>query len=201
VRAGAAAPPANPRVLCEELVVPEGWEIVFVLPEIITAQRQETSFDILSSQGEPISRVFVDERRPGAECCMRVEQADGRPMGVVRTDAVHRGRGGMPQICRPDGSVFGTLSREDSARTSRYALRGDDGEIILVFKGDFRSRRVKVLSASSGREKKVCVVEKARPVHDAGPRYQAKVWQGTDTSVVLCGLLAIDKVEGSAVVE
>ncbi|CAK0848496.1 unnamed protein product [Prorocentrum cordatum] len=202
---GGAASPGGGRggaagVLCEELVVPEGWEIVFVLPEVITAQRQETSFDILSSQGEPISRVLVDERRPGAECCMRVEQADGRPMGIVRTDAVHKGRGGMPQICRPDGSVFGTLSREDdSARTSRYALRGQDGRLLLVFKGDFRSRRVSVLSPSSGQ--KVCVVERARPVHGAGPRYQAKVWQGTDTSVVLCGLLAIDKVEGSAVIE
>ncbi|CAK0852738.1 unnamed protein product [Prorocentrum cordatum] len=157
--AGAAAPPPDPRVLCEELVVPEGWEVVFVMPEVVTAQRQRTSFDVLSLQGEPISRVFVDEQQPGVDCCMRVEQTDGRPMGVVRTDAVHGRLGGMPQICRPDGSVFGTLSREDSARSSRYALRGEGGQLLLVFKGDFRSRRARVLSPESGQS--VCVVEKA----------------------------------------
>jgi len=130
---------------------------------------------------------------------MRVEQTDGRLIGVVRTDAVHGRRGGMPQICRPDGSVFATLSREDSARSSRYALRGTGGELLLVFRGDFRSRRVRVLSPKSGQS--VCVVEKACAEHASEPRYQAKVWQGTDTSVVLCGLLAIDKVEGSALVD
>ena len=43
-------------------------------------------------------------------------------------------------------------------RSSRYALRGKGGELLLVYKGDFRSRRVRVLNPESGQS--VCVVEK-----------------------------------------
>ncbi|CAK0878080.1 unnamed protein product [Prorocentrum cordatum] len=188
------APEADPRVLCEESVVPDGWEIIFELPDVLTAQRQEMTFHIFSAQGETISEVVVDEHRPAGECGMRVAQMDGRLMGTVHTDAVHRRRGGMPHICRPCGAVFGTLSREDSAGASRYALRGEDCRLLFVFKGDFQCRRVSVLRADDGQ--KVCVVEPAPSSDLREPRYQAKVCEGTDASVVLCGLLAIDKVHG-----
>jgi len=193
-------PAADPKILCEELIVPQGWEFLFVLPEVLTKQPQTMSFDIMSLNGEVLSHVSVDERRQGGECGIRVGMTDGRTLGFVRTDAVHDGHpSGMPEFCRPDGSAFGTLTREDSARSGPgYALRGGDGKPLLIFRGDFRKKRVNVLSAESGQT--VCVVERpnAEQTGTGRPEYQAKVGQRADAGLVLCGLLAIDKVEGNS---
>jgi len=179
------------RALCPCLVVPDGMELVFAVRDLLTRKRQQVSFSVVDLEGTPLSHVIVNE--VGPQCGIHLQMLDRTPLAWVRTEAVHE-RGGLPEICFPSGEVFCTVAREDAVLTGRYTLRGTAGQLLYTFHGDFREKALNVVS-SSGRL--VCDTERCELGYDSSPHYQVRIAPFMDAGLILCGLLAVEKLEGS----
>jgi len=177
------------KTLCPCLVVPEGMELVFAVRDMLSRNRQQVSFSVVDLEGAPLSHVIVNE--VGQHCGILIQMLDQTPLAWVRTQAVHE-RGGMPEICYPSGEVFCAVAREDAVPTGRYTLRDQSGQRLYTFHGDFREKAVNVVS-SSGRL--VCDTERCNLGFDASPHYQVRVAPTIDAGLILCGLLAVEKLE------
>lgn len=182
------------RPLCPCLVVPEGMELVFAVRDLLIKERQQISFSVVDTGGTPLSHVIVNEAGP--QCGIVIQMLDKTPLAWVRTKMVHERRGGLPEICWPSGEVFCSVVREEAVPTSRYMLRDTSGQRLLTFHGDFREKAVNVLSPGG---RLVCDTERCDLDFDGSPHYQVRVAPNMDAGLVLCGLLAIDKLEGSTV--
>lgn len=179
--------------LCPDLVVPSGMELVFAVREVLNKERQKLSFSIVDLQGQALSHVIVNEC--GQDCVIQLQMLDQRPLAMVRTKQVHECSGGLPEICRPSGEVFCSVTKIEPVPGGRYVLRGMSGQRLLAFNGDFREKAINVVN-SSGRlvsDTERCIVH-----FDNAPHYQVRVAPGVDAGLVLCGLLAIDKLEGGS---
>lgn len=175
--------------LCPSLVVPSGMELVFAVSELITAEKQQVSFHIVDLQGQPLSRVVVDEF--GSRGGIFLRSLDDRPLAWVKTAGLYEKSGATPQICWPSGEVYGSISKEDPVPNKRYTLRDKTGHRIFTYNGNFQEKAINVVS-SSGRL--VCDTERcAAAALATTPHFQVRVAPSVDAGLVLCGLLAIDK--------
>lgn len=181
------------RTLCPCLVVPEGMELVFAVRDLLTRLRQQISFSVVDLEGTPLSHVIVNEVGQGERCGILLRMLDQTPLAWVRTGVIHE-EGGLPEICFPSGEVFCVVGREDAVPTGRYTLRDRAGQRLYTFHGDFREKAVNVVS-SSGRL--VCDTERCELGYDGSPHYQVRVAPSIDAGLILCGLLAVEKLEGA----
>jgi len=177
------------RTLCPCLVVPEGMELVFAVRDLLTQGRQQVSFSVVDLEGSPLSHVIVNES--GSQCGILVQMLDQTPLAWIRTKAHHE-HGGMPEICYPSGEVFCAVSRDDSVPTGRYLLRDTAGQRLYTFHGEFKDKAVNVVSASG---RLVCDTERCELGRDGSPYYQVRVAPSIDAGLILCGLLAVEKLE------
>jgi len=81
---------------------------------------------------------------------------------------------------------------------TKYALQNRSGERLVTFTGNFREKAINGIAPSG---KNVCYTRRCTIDVDnvpPGPYYEVRVQPYVDAGLVLCGLLAIDKIEGSA---
>mmetsp|Transcript_5654 Transcript_5654/g.15242 ORF Transcript_5654/g.15242 Transcript_5654/m.15242 type:complete len:520 (-) Transcript_5654:104-1663(-) len=195
---GGVGPGSSPRdkqqgsqeELCPCLVVPAGMELVFAVRELLVRDRQQISFSIVDLQGQPLAHVIVNESS-GQQCGIYMQMLDQTPLAWVRTKKVHEGAG-MPEICWPSGEVFATVEKDEPVPCGRYILRAPSGQRLYTFHGDFREKAVNVVSPCG---RLVCDTERCVVDFDGSPHYQVRVAPCIDAGLVLCGLLAIDKLE------
>lgn len=176
------------RWLCPSLVVPSGMELVFAVSELIEAQKQQVSFHIVDMQGQPLSRVVVDEF--GSRGGIFLRSLDERPLAWVRTGPLYEKGAGVPQICWPSGEVYGTVAKEDPVPNKRYTLRDKSGQRIFTYNGNFQEKAINVVSASG---RLVCDTERCQVPFGSTAHFQVRVAPSVDAGLILCGLLAIDK--------
>lgn len=178
--------------LCPCLVVPDNMEFVFAVREVLTTGRQHLSFSIVDLKGQPLSHVIVNEFGP--QCGVYLQMLDGALLAWVRTSVMHEWPSRLPEICRPSGEVFCTVAKEEPMGGGQcYNLRNRSGQRLLVFCGNFREKTVKVTNSSG---QLVGTSERCMIDFDSMPHYQVRVAPQSDAGLVLCGLLAIEKVEG-----
>lgn len=186
-------PDAAPQHLCPSLVVPSGMELIFAVREVMRCERQQLSFCIVSLQGQPLSHVIVNER--GRTCGIQLQMLDQRPLATVHTKPVYDYPPGPPEVHRPSGEVYCTISKLAGGEGGQhvYALQRPSGQRVLTIRGSFHDKCMQVVN-SAGRL--VCDTERCTVDFDSLPHYQVRVAPGVDAGLVLCGLLAVDKVEG-----
>jgi len=205
--AGPPSPmPPNGQLLCPDLVVPEGMEFVFAVREVLNTARQQISFSVVDLRGQPLSHIIVNESGP--HCGVHLQMLDGTPLAWIRTECLYerssrclttaRGREqgtgwGSIDICRPSGEVFCTVAKDADIPCYRYVLRNKAWQRLFTYYGNFRQKAVNVTNASG---QLVCTSERCVMDFDEAPHYQVRVAPLTDAGLLLCGLLAIDKLEG-----
>mmetsp|Transcript_108148 Transcript_108148/g.345395 ORF Transcript_108148/g.345395 Transcript_108148/m.345395 type:complete len:539 (+) Transcript_108148:69-1685(+) len=178
--------------LCPCLVVPDGHEMNFAVRDLLTKEKQQLSFSVVDLEERPVTHVIVNEVGPHAG--ILIQLLDQTPLAWVRTKAVHEGRG-MPEICYPSGEMFCTVAKEEAVPTSGYTLRDKYGLRLCTMHGDFREKAVNVVNPSG---RLICETERCELGSDGTPYYQVRVAPGVDVCLVLCGLLAVDKLEGGS---
>lgn len=185
--------PERRKNLCPSLVVPSGAEFVFAVQQLINTSRQDTSFDIVDLKGTPLSRVVIAEKGSNATSpSIFLQTMLKLPLASVSTSQWHLGNGGILTINRASGSVFGKVEKEQSS--GRYVIKHHTGQKLLTFHGDFREKAVNVMSSTG---QLVGATERCIVDFDEASHYQVRVAPNTDAGLVICGLLAIDKLEGS----
>lgn len=181
--------------LCPSLVVPAGMEFIFAVRQAMTKERQMTAFSVVDMRGQPLSHIIANERS-GAQCGIFLQALNKTPLASVQTRLMHERPGSLPDICRPSGEVFCSLVCDGIPSCGRYILRHKNGHRLLAFHGDFREKATNVVNASG---RLVCATERCQTDFDGEPHYQVRVAPNVDAGLVLCGLLAIDKSEGSTI--
>jgi hypothetical protein len=179
--------------LCPSLVVPNGTEFVFAVQEVITTDRQDLSFNIVDLKGTPLSKVVLLESRSAAQPKILLQTMASAPLASVDTHEWHQRTREPIAICRANGALFGRIQKEPSS--GRYVIRHRAGRKLLTFHGDFHEKAVNVMSSITGQlvgASEKCVVD-----FNSASHYQVRVAPNTDAGLVICGLLAIDKLEGS----
>jgi len=173
--------------------VPSGTEFVFAVQEAITPDRQELSFNIVDLKGTPLSKVVLSESRSTPTPKILVQTMNNAPLCSVDTCEWHQGTNEPISICRANGALFGRIQKEPSS--GRYVIRHRGGRKLLTFHGDFHEKAVNVMSSVTGQlvgASEKCVVD-----FNSASHYQVRVAPNTDAGLVICGLLSIDKLEGS----
>ncbi|CAJ1358802.1 unnamed protein product [Effrenium voratum] len=178
--------------LCPCLVVPPGMEFVFAVREVLCGSRQELSFSIVDLEGSPLSHVIVNESGSGPQCGLFLQMLDREPLASVRTDVLYAWPSGLPQICLPSGEVYCTVEK---GWGRQYLLRDVNNQKLLKLEGNFKEKMVKIISMSG---QLVALSERCTVNFDGGTYYQVRVAPHTDAGLILCSLLAIDKIEGKA---
>lgn len=190
--------PPKDEHLCPSLVVPEGMEFVFVVPELVRRGRQQLSFIIRDLQGNDLSHAVVSETtQASSQCSIFLLTLKDELLAVVNTESAHVASGeqlSLP-ICRPSGEVFCAVMRDGPASAGQYVVQDGSGHPMLTFHGDFREKAINVVN-SVGRL--VGATERTVVDFDRDPHYQVRVAPHVDAGLVTCSLLAIDKIEGSA---
>lgn len=196
VRANAgdfATGPSSPqersqRQLCPSLVVPSGMELLFAIREVPIRERQQTSLGIVDLSGQPLCLAIVDDVGPRGGIFLKM--LDERPLAWVRMAAVPRASD--VEVCWPSGEVFGVITRDEPVTSGRYLLHNTTGQRIFAFHGNFQEKAINVVNASG---RLVCDTEPCIVDFDDAPHYQVRVAPGVDAGLLLCGLLAIDRLE------
>jgi len=176
--------------LCPSLVVPEGMELVFAIRDLVKSERQNESFAVVDLEGQPLSYVIMKEN--DAKCGILVEMLDKTPLAWIKTKPWHT-EGLLPEICFPSGEAFCKVVKEGYSPDHSYLLKDPAGSTIITFHGDFLARGLNILS-KAGR-----LIGDTEPLQfgqDGGQHYQVRVAPGIDACLVLCGLIAVFKVEG-----
>eukprot|EP00746_Dinoflagellata_sp_MGD_P165612 gnl/MRDRNA2_/MRDRNA2_94988_c0_seq1.p1 gnl/MRDRNA2_/MRDRNA2_94988_c0~~gnl/MRDRNA2_/MRDRNA2_94988_c0_seq1.p1 ORF type:complete len:334 (+),score=61.69 gnl/MRDRNA2_/MRDRNA2_94988_c0_seq1:71-1072(+) len=176
-----AGPPHRPVgwPLTPMLVVPEGKLFLFRIPAVLHRGREKRSFDVLDCHNEAVCHVSVDELQPdqSASICLRTIVED-KLLAFVRTEQDEEQ---SCQICTSDGTVFAKII----SRHGRYIVQKDK-EILLICYGDFSNHHVRMLDSNN---RKVAMTQP-----DA-EGFTGSVMSGEDVGLVLCTLLAIEKLE------
>lgn len=205
------APPPRPDgwPLTKSFIVPQGRFFMFKIPTLLHKGRQTQRFEILDQQEKPVCHAVVDEEGENLtkqSAQIRLEtRNERRLLAMVRTDAqfaterdgpvVESARsapaslgGGVKElcICKSDGSSFASISK-DRFRKNYVVKCGK--ETILTCYGSFLHHKVSMLDANGRKVAVVC----EDPV-DPG-FYKGHVAPQEDAGLVLCCLLAIDKME------
>lgn len=204
------SPPPRPEgwPLTKQLVVPTGRLFLFRIPSVVHTGRQSRCFDILDPRGEAVCRVTMDEQGHRSQPAqIRLEtKLEGKLLASVNTDDAFTSSssggsgedtGETPElvpeapppppkvrslgIYKADGTKFASISME----RGRYVVRRA-GEHLLTCYGDFRRHHIQMLDL---RGRKAAVVQ---PDVDG---YTGHVAPDEDAGLVLCVLLAVDKLE------
>jgi len=217
--AAVAAKPcfAVPGALCEKLVVPRGAEYVFAIPELLESHRQQLSFSVLSLAGKALCSVYVRELSD-FQRVIDVKFLNGKQLARVCLATDLR----EAKVFRPDANggdavdeCFATIALEESKEENaksfgrRFLVRasapnfnlkggsGGGGDLLLAFDGAFPEKAINgvaptgVLLCATRRRQ----LDEALLPSSAGSRrcYEVRVASGADAALILCGLLAIDK--------
>lgn len=212
-----AGPSNDDRHLCPSLVASEGLESLFTVRELISKDRQQISFSILDPNGTPVCFVMVNEKNDGANrsgihvellrrdmnATFGVNTSSKQPLAYIRTGMIHDGSGGLPEIHRPNGQMFCNvlLDGSDVSSSKRYIMQDQAGAQLVAFQGKFREKTITGTTASG---ELVCATERCHREMGKAPTvpyYTVKVASSADAGLLLCGLLVIDKLEGSTFVE
>jgi len=202
------SPAPSMHCLCPDLMVPDRMEFVFAVREVVNTARQQISFSIVDLRGQPLSHIIVNESGP--HCGIHLQMLDGTPLAWIRTECLHdqpsrcltTGRSKEPgpgpgsvEVCRPSGEVFCTVAKDEGIPCYRYVLRSKTWQRLYTYYGNFRQKAVNVTNSSG---QLVCTSERCAMEFDAASHYQVRVAPQTDAGLLLCGLLAIDKLEGGS---
>lgn len=187
---GGSAGAATTENLCPALLVPAGMEFIFAMPEAVEAGRQDAQFDVIDLKGTPLSRVVVSENT-GKKRGIFLQTLTRQPLAEVQTEHLYVQPSRTPYICWPSGEQYGYLKRDTA--TGRYKLKHHTGRKLLTFHGDFHEKAVNVVNSAG---KLVCATERCILDFDSRPHYQVRVAPHVDAGLVICSLLAIDKLEG-----
>lgn len=187
----------QPEHLCPCLLVPEGMELVFAVRELLTRERQQVSFCIVDLEGKPLSHVIVSE--VGPQCGIHMQLLNNIPLAWVRTKMLYEEPRGLPEICWPSGEVFCTVAPESKPNAGAhngpcYELRDTCGRRLYSVHGDFQEKAINIVSRTG---QPVCATERCTLPFDEKPYYQVRVAPCIDAGLMLCGLLALEKLEGA----
>jgi len=194
------AVPSSRQHLCPKLVVPHGMEFVFAVREVIYRERQQTSFSIVDLTGNPLCYVMARElNNSPSSCGIYLELLSKEPLAHVRTHMSHEGLGQL-EICSPDGEVFCRVEPDVRGESgfqhqTRYVLRDPSGVQLAAYHGDFKNKAVNCTAPSGAL---VCATRRCTIEGDNSPYapyYEVRVAPYADAGLLLCGLLAIDKLE------
>jgi len=180
--------------------VPSGVELVFNVPESVKAERQQVVFDIADPDGNAVCHVSVDETREGTRRGIFLQLLDGSPLAHVRTDSNYKQfpSSTLSHICKTNGEVFCRLERVEDDNDGKdvayfYVLRTTSGEVLYEFKGTFGEKCINAISKDGTL---ACATRRCKLGIAGGEEafYEVRVAAGVDAGLMLCGLLALDKV-------
>lgn len=181
------------RTLCPSLIVPAGMEFVFAMPCVLTNEMQEERFNVVDLRGRPLSQVVCHESWSHNKNRIMLETVHNTKLAEVNTQKMYEHPDDeMPEVCKPEGDVFCSLVRDDLPVSYQYILRHVNGQELLNFQGDFHQ---KVVTVTSSNGQVAAKTERCVANFDGVPHYQVHVAPEVDAGLVLCGLIAIDKVK------
>jgi len=192
------------RHLCPGLVVPRGSECLLSMPVTPIVLGDVVSFQARDLGGKPV--ITVDLRR-AAELA---SPASSQAIAVLRVPGKN-GLGDALASCRAsqgaDGEraavilnirqeVFASIARV-SARS--YVLTGQGGSPQMKFEGEIANHSVIVSQREEGGgDQLLAETEPAVMTFDQeGSYYQLRVCSGQDVGLILCGLLAVGRLEAA----
>jgi hypothetical protein len=190
-------------LLCPCLVVPQGMEFVFAVREAISKERQKPfSFNIVDLAGNPLCHAIVSEQA-SERCGIYLEFLDKEAIAHVNTAPIYDRLGGMPEICCPGSghNVFCHIARCNRGSMTKYVLQSSSGECLVTFTGNFKEKAINGIAPSG---MNLCYTRRCTINVDNAPQasyYEVRVRPSFDAGLLLCGLLAIDKLEGSALLD
>jgi len=190
---------AASQVLCPGLKVPEQKEFVLAVREMLTRERQQISFSIMRLDGNPVSHIIVNET--GWQCGIHLQMLDRTPLAWVRTSRLYEQPRGVPEICLPGGQIFGTIEPEQidsDGIVKSYKMCDSLGQTLYRVHGSFKDKVVNMMTMENAL---VCWTERCALPSDTRPYYKVTIGPGFDAGLVLCTLLAIDKLEGPMVAD
>jgi len=189
-------------MLCPRLLVPEGMELVFKVPDLVMGGRQRASFCVEDMDGNAMSDVEIDETDPSSRCGIFLHFLDKSQLAHVKTALHHQTPClHLPEICSADGESFGCFRRTSVCSAdgfaTQYVLQKRSGEGLFAFKGNFQEKAITVVHASG---RLACSTRRCPPSSTSryDSYYEVRVASGVDAGLMLCGLLVMDKVEGTA---
>lgn len=170
---------------------------IICICDCISGERQQMSMNILDLRSrEILARAAIHEKGLMTPLpAIYLSSRENLPICHVRTSMLYEKpwSGNLPHICEPSGEVCCRLiMRSENASGRWYHLVDTSGQTMISFQGDFWGKAINLLDGSG------CLVGATKPIMiDSVPHYQARVSQHVDAGIVICGLLAINKVEGS----
>mmetsp|Transcript_35974 Transcript_35974/g.99124 ORF Transcript_35974/g.99124 Transcript_35974/m.99124 type:complete len:385 (+) Transcript_35974:35-1189(+) len=194
IEAAKELPPAPLRgCFCPTLVVPQGLEFVAVVLDVLTKGRQQVSFCGVDLNKSPLFHVCVDERSSTERCGICMQLTSGEPFGYILTGSLHDAPDGdgSALICQPSLELFGSLPNDGNRTLLDLA-----GEQVLTFKGNFAEKMINGIAPSGALvcATRPCTIDAGEEPHI--PVYEVRVAPCVDAGLILCGLLALAKVEG-----
>lgn len=181
--------------LCPRLVVPEDSEFVFAVPAVLGTSRQNLRFNVVNLEGQPLSYIVVKESEAGPRCGIFLHMLDGELVACVRSDAMHSQRHRLPEICFPGGHTFCSIVKDQSTSDGGYELLGRHGRKLLYMSGNSCEKSVRIESPMGQ-----LVATSERRMTNLGDGWQHVICVApqTDAGLILCSLLAMDKIQGSS---
>eukprot|EP00930_Biecheleria_cincta_P040756 TRINITY_DN27917_c0_g1_i2.p1 TRINITY_DN27917_c0_g1~~TRINITY_DN27917_c0_g1_i2.p1 ORF type:complete len:289 (-),score=38.12 TRINITY_DN27917_c0_g1_i2:143-1009(-) len=187
--------PEESHQLCPRLLVPEDSEFVFAVPAVLGASRQNLRFSVLNLEGQPLSDIVVREFDVGPRCGIFLHMLDGELLASVRTDEIHSQRHRLPEICFASGHTFCSIVKDQSSSDEGYELLGRHGRKLLYMSGNMCKRSVRLKSPLG---QLVATSERRVMNFGDGWHHVICVAPRTDAGLILCSLLAMDKIQGSS---
>lgn len=174
-----SSPPSRSKgwPLTPKLVVPEGKVFLFRIPTVISRGRQKRGFDVLDCHGEAVCSVSIDELVDEQQPAIRLEtKVEEKLLAYILTEQLEEDK---LRICKPDGTVFAIISRKQD-----HFVVCTEKEILLTCYGDFLNHHIRLVDSN---HRKAAITQ---PDRDG---YTGSVLSQEDVGLVLCTLLAIDK--------
>lgn len=181
--------------LCPKLMVPEDSEFVFVVPAVLGTSRQNLRFNVVNLEGQPLSDIIVKESEAGPRCGIFLHMLDGELVACVRTDTMHSQRHRLPEICFPSGHTFCSIVKNQTTGDGGYELLGKHGRKLLYMSGNSCEKFVRIGSPVGQ-----LVATSERRMTNLGDGWQHVICVApeTDAGLILCSLLAMDKIQCSS---
>lgn len=202
-----AAPPPRPvdnRILCKELVVPEGTECVLAVPitGLESTRRSRKTFDITDKKGKTLLKVALEiPKGPSGHMLERLTLQSASAQDALAScdiliPVLNRGSGGPKIRCSiqsKTGDLFGRIDFE--AQTSDtgqcYEMIGVGGTWHVSFYGNLGEHS---LNVTNDKSQLLATVEQANlSFASPGSYYQLRVAPLSDAGLILIALLALDR--------
>lgn len=210
--------PPDRRVLCKELVVPEGTECVLAVPVtgLETSQRTQRNFAVTDKKGKTLLSVnLVLPKGPSGHRIERLTlQSAGGGDALASCDivipTVGSGAGGPRISCTiqsKDDNLFARMKFElhDAPKAAEgetqlgqcYEMVGVGGTWTVSFYGDLSNHN---LNVTNDKSQLLGTVEAANlPFGEPGSHYQLRVAPLADAGLILMALLALDRMKCASI--